>query len=137
MLWCCHHCCRPSVDRMFKLTDPSNFNIDLWYCKQETLRCIDGCFCYLFVESLIFIPFSRHHISVKGSRWEIWFWSDWKPLGQYEPNLAEIILGLSPFKIISDRSELHPSWPPLQKIENSLIGWSCLIWRQNMVKFNH
>jgi hypothetical protein len=35
-----------------------------------------------------------------------------KLLSQYQPNFAEMILGWSPSKIVSDISDLRPRWPP-------------------------
>jgi hypothetical protein len=40
-----------------------------------------------------------------------------KLLGQSQPNFAEMILGWSPFKIVSVSAVLYPRWPPLLKIE--------------------
>ena len=45
-----------------------------------------------------------------------------KLLRQSQPNFAEIILGRSPFKIVSVSAVLYPSWPPLLKIEISSNG---------------
>ena len=60
---------------MFYLTDPSEFWMQLylalnkgwflWYCnstlvpisKQQALRCKNGCFCYFYMENLLFIWF--------------------------------------------------------------------------------
>ena len=39
-----------------------------------------------------------------------------KLLSQSQPNFAEMILGLSPFKIVSVSAVLYPRWPPLLKI---------------------
>jgi hypothetical protein len=38
-----------------------------------------------------------------------------KLLSQSQPNLAEMILGWSPFKIVSVSAVLYPRWPPLLK----------------------
>jgi hypothetical protein len=35
-----------------------------------------------------------------------------KMLSQSQPHFAEMILGWSPFKIVSGISELRPRWPP-------------------------
>jgi hypothetical protein len=45
-----------------------------------------------------------------------------KLLSQSQPNFAEIILGWSPFKIVSVSTVLYPRWPPLLKIEISSNG---------------
>jgi hypothetical protein len=42
-----------------------------------------------------------------------------KLLCQSQPNFAEMILGWSPFKIVSVSTVLYPRWPPLLKIEFS------------------
>jgi hypothetical protein len=39
-----------------------------------------------------------------------------KLLKQSQPNFAQMILGWSPFKIVSVSAVLYPRWPPLQKI---------------------
>jgi hypothetical protein len=45
-----------------------------------------------------------------------------KLLCQSQPNFAEMILGWSPFKIVSVNTVLYPRWPPLLKIEISSNG---------------
>ena len=45
-----------------------------------------------------------------------------KLLSQSQPNFAEMILGWSPFKIVSVSAVLYPRWPPLLKIEISSNG---------------
>jgi hypothetical protein len=42
-----------------------------------------------------------------------------KLLSQSQPNFAEMILGWSPFKIVSLSAVLYPRWPPLLKIDIS------------------
>jgi hypothetical protein len=42
-----------------------------------------------------------------------------KLLSQSQPNFVEMILGWSPFKIVSFSAVLYPRWPPLLKIEIS------------------
>jgi hypothetical protein len=49
-----------------------------------------------------------------------------KLLSQSQPNFAEIILGWSPFKIVSVSAVLYPRWPPLIKIEISSNGKNAL-----------
>jgi hypothetical protein len=44
-----------------------------------------------------------------------------KPLNQIKPNLAGMVPGWVPFKIMSDSPALHSRWPLLQKIEISLF----------------
>jgi hypothetical protein len=58
-----------------------------------------------------------------------------KPLGQFKPNLAWIILRGFPLKFMSDSHTLHPRWPPLLKIEISSNGQNYFILRQNVPKF--
>ena len=58
-----------------------------------------------------------------------------KLLSQYQPNFAEMILGWSPFKIVSVSAVLYPKWPPLLKIEISSNGLNCSILSQNVPKF--
>jgi hypothetical protein len=50
-----------------------------------------------------------------------------KVLSQSQPNFAEMILGWSPFKIVSVSSVLYPRWPPLLKIEISSNDQNCSI----------
>ena len=54
---------------------------------------------------------------------------------QSQPNFAEMILGWSPFKIVSVSAVLYPRWPPLQKIEISSNGQNCSILSQKVPKF--
>ena len=58
-----------------------------------------------------------------------------KLLSQSHPNFAEMILGWSPFKIVSVRAVLYPRWPPLLKIEISSNGQNCFILSQKVPKF--
>ena len=44
-----------------------------------------------------------------------------KPLNQIEPNLAGMVPGWVPFKIVSDSPALHSRWLLLLKIEISSI----------------
>ena len=58
-----------------------------------------------------------------------------KPLDQFKPNLARIILRGFPLKIMSDNHVRHPRWPPLLKIEISSNVQYCFILSQNVPKF--
>ena len=58
-----------------------------------------------------------------------------KPLSQSQPNFAEMILGWSPFKIVSVSTVLYPMWPPWLKIEISSNGQNCSILSQKVLKF--
>jgi hypothetical protein len=58
-----------------------------------------------------------------------------KILSQSQPNFAEMILGWSPFKIVSDSPALHSRWLPLLKIEISSNGQNCSILSQKVPKF--
>ena len=58
-----------------------------------------------------------------------------KLLSQSQPNFAEMILGWSPFKIVSVSAVLYPRWPPLLKIEISSNDQICSILSQKMPKF--
>ena len=58
-----------------------------------------------------------------------------KLLSQSQPNSAEMILGWSPFKIVSVSAVLYPNWPPLLKIEISSNGQNCSILSQKVPKF--
>jgi hypothetical protein len=58
-----------------------------------------------------------------------------KLLSQSQPNVAEMILGWSPFKIVSISAVLYPRWPPLQKIEISSNGQNCSILNQKVPIF--
>ena len=46
-----------------------------------------------------------------------------------------MILGWSPFKIVSVSAVLYPRWPPLLKIEISSNGQNCSILSQKVPKF--
>ena len=63
------------------------------------------------------------------------FKSSLKPLNQIKPYLAEMVLGWSPFKIVSVSTVLYPRWPPLLKIEISSNGQNCSILSQKVPKF--
>jgi hypothetical protein len=54
---------------------------------------------------------------------------------QSQPNFAEMILGWSPFKIVSVSAVLYPRWPPLLKIEISSNGQNCSILSQKVSIF--
>ena len=58
-----------------------------------------------------------------------------KPLSQSQPNFAEMILGWSPFKIVSVSAVLYPRWPAWLKIEMSSNGQNCSILSQKVPKF--
>ena len=52
-----------------------------------------------------------------------------KLLSQSQPNFAEMILGWSPFKLVSVSTVLYPRWPPLLKIEISSNGQTLLYFK--------
>jgi hypothetical protein len=58
-----------------------------------------------------------------------------KLLSQSQANFAEMILGWSPFKIVSVNAVLYPRWPPLLKIKMSSNGQNCSILSQKVPKF--
>jgi hypothetical protein len=58
-----------------------------------------------------------------------------KLLSQSQPNFAEMILRLSPFKIVSVSAVLYPRWPPLLTIEIYSNGQNCSILSQKVPKF--
>ena len=58
-----------------------------------------------------------------------------KLLCQSQPNVAEMILGWSPFKIVSVSTVLYPRWPPLLKIEISSNGQNYSYLSQKVPKF--
>ena len=45
-----------------------------------------------------------------------------KLLSQLKPNFGEMVLGWSPFRIVSGVLIGHPIWPPLLKIEKRGVG---------------
>ncbi len=61
--------------------------------------------------------------------------SSLKLRSQSQPNFAKIILGWSPFKIVSLNAFLYPRWLPWLKIEISSNGQNCSILSQKMPKF--
>ena len=58
-----------------------------------------------------------------------------KLLSQSQPNFAEMILGWSPFKIVSVSAVLYLRWPPWLKIDISSNGQNCSILSQKVPKF--
>ena len=58
-----------------------------------------------------------------------------KPLNQIKANLAGMILGWSPFNIVSDNPALTSKWLLLLKIEISLVVNFRFITNQNELKF--
>ena len=58
-----------------------------------------------------------------------------KLLSQSQPNFAEMILGWSPFKIVSVSAVLYPRWPPWLKIVISSNAQNCSILSQKVPKF--
>ena len=64
------------------------------------------------------------------------FSSPLKLLSQSQPNFAEIIVGWSPFKIVTVSTVLYPRWPPLLKIEISSNGQNCSILSQKVPNLN-
>ena len=58
-----------------------------------------------------------------------------KPLNQIKANLAGMVLGWSPFNIVSDSPTLHSKWLLLLKIEISLVVNFLFIINQNELKF--
>jgi hypothetical protein len=56
-----------------------------------------------------------------------------KPLNQIKANLAGMVLGWSPFNIVSDSPALHSKWLLLLKI--SVVVNFCFITNQNELKF--
>jgi hypothetical protein len=63
------------------------------------------------------------------------FQSSLKLLNQIKANLAGMVLGWSPFKIVSDSFALHSRWLLLLKIEISSIVQCCFIINQNELQF--
>jgi hypothetical protein len=58
-----------------------------------------------------------------------------KPLNQIKPNLAGMVIGWVPLKIVSDSPALHSRWLLLLKIEISSIVHCCFSINQNELKF--
>ena len=58
-----------------------------------------------------------------------------KLLSQSQPNFAEMILGWSPFKIVSVNAVLYPRWHPWLKIDICSNGQNCSILSQKVPKF--
>jgi hypothetical protein len=58
-----------------------------------------------------------------------------KLMNQITPNLAGMVPGWVPFKIVSDSPALHSRWLLLLKIEISSNGQNCSILSQNVPKF--
>ena len=61
--------------------------------------------------------------------------SSLKPRNQLKPNLAGMVPGWVPFKIVSDSPALHSRWLLLLKIEISSIVPYCFSISQNELKF--
>ena len=60
-----------------------------------------------------------------------------KPLNQIKSNLSEMVLGWSPFNIVSDSPALHSKWLLLLKIEISLVVNFSFITNQNELKYGN
>ena len=59
-----------------------------------------------------------HHLASVVRRPQFTFQSSpLKPLGQFQPNFGGMVLGWSPFRMVSGVLIGHPIWPPLLKIE--------------------
>ena len=58
-----------------------------------------------------------------------------KPRNQIKPNLAVMVLGWVPFKIVADSPALHSRWLLLLKIEISSIVHCCFSISQNELQF--
>ena len=71
----------------------------------------------------------------KKGGWNLKKSSPLKLLCQSQPNSAEMILGWSPFKIVSVSAVLYPRWLPLLKIEIFSNGQNCSILSQKVPKF--
>ena len=71
----------------------------------------------------------------KKGGWNLKKSSPLKLLSQSQQTFAEMILGWSPFKIVSVSALLYPRWPPLLKIEISSNGQNCSILNQKVPKF--
>ena len=71
----------------------------------------------------------------KKGGWNLKRSSPLKLLSQSQPNIAEMILGWSPFKIVFVSAVLYLRWPPLLKIEISSNGQNCSILSQKVPKF--
>ena len=79
------------------------------------------------------MPFLAH--LAKG---HVSFCITWRPsssLNQIKPNLAGMVLGWSPFNVVSDSPSLHSKWLLLLKIVISLVVNFCFITNQNELKF--
>ena len=119
----------------------SNFNCSILRQKVpkfELYKHIDELFniCYgILYELWTFAYFDRLcKLEKRGDEIKN-FSSVLKLLSQSQPNFAEMILGWSPFKMLSVSAVLYPRWPPLLKIEISSNGQNCSILRQKVPKF--
>jgi hypothetical protein len=64
-----------------------------------------------------------------GRCWRTQFWK-----GTIQGSFQQMILGWSPFKIVSVSAVLYPRWPPWLKIEISANGQDCSILSQKVPK---
>ena len=71
----------------------------------------------------------------KKGGWNLKKSSPLKLLSQSQLNFAEMILGWSPFQIVSVSAVLYPRWPPWLKTEISSNGQNCSILSQKVPKF--
>jgi hypothetical protein len=84
-----------------------------------------GIYYVIFYELWTFAYFDRLcKLEKRGD--EIKKKSSLKLLSQSQPNSAEMILGWSPFKIVSVSAVLYPRWPQLLKIKISSNGQNWL-----------
>jgi hypothetical protein len=83
--------------------------------------------------SPLFSIFSLAAILVGSRDHRTQFWKG--AIQEFKPNLAGMVPGWVPFKIVSNSPALHSSWPLLLKIEISLVVNFCFITNQNELKF--
>ena len=81
------------------------------------------------------LPILTDYANLKKGGWNLKKSSPLKLLSQSQPNFAEMILGWSPFKMVSVSAVLYPRWPPLLKIEFFSNGQNCSILSQKVPKF--
>ena len=118
-----------SIAALVQVKMSSNFNCS--YMARSSLTYIPGFSVKYFFQP-IYTDYANLAYFDKTSHIKS---SPLKPLNQIKPNLAGMVPGWVPFKIVSDSPALHSRWPLLLKIEISSNGLNCSILSQNVPKF--
>ncbi len=108
--------------------------------KCPNLNCISIMMRFLtyitgFFMNFELLPILTDYANLKKGQMKLKKNSPLKLQSQFQPNFAEMVLGWSPFKIVSVSAVLYPRCSPLLKIEISSNGQNCSILSQKLSKF--